>query len=66
MTEAQHIALLTRIRRLQGAAMVAGYPSALYDDMLSDWQRLARPHYARANGARPATEVLWIKPMTKP
>jgi DNA adenine methylase len=59
-TEAQHIALLQRLNTLQGVAMVAGYPSELYDDMLSRWQRLERIHYARSNGIRKATEVLWI------
>jgi DNA adenine methylase len=59
-TEAQHVTLLQRLNTLQGAAMVAGYPSELYDDMLSSWRRIERAHYARSNGTRKATEVLWI------
>ena len=45
----------------QGRAVVAGYPSELYDDMLKGWQRIERPHRA-AGSQRPRTEVLWISP----
>jgi DNA adenine methylase len=62
MTEAQHIELLTRLNAIKGRAMVAGYPSGLYDDMLKDWTRLEKSHYARSNGVRKSTEVLWITP----
>jgi site-specific DNA-adenine methylase len=54
MTEAEHIALLERIKQLEGTAIVAGYPSELYDDTLAGWRREERPHYARSNGVRPA------------
>lgn len=46
---------------IQGWAVVAGYPSELYDDMLQGWQRIERPHRA-AGSQRPRTEVLWIRP----
>ena len=61
LTEAQHAALLTRLQGIQGRAVVAGYPSELYDDMLKGWQRIERPHRA-AGSLRPRTEVLWISP----
>ncbi|GHU24786.1 hypothetical protein FACS189497_00510 [Betaproteobacteria bacterium] len=40
--------------------MVTGYPSALYDTLLDHWHRLERPHFARSNGVRKNTEVLWL------
>ena len=61
LTEAQHVELLTRLLGIQGRAVVAGYPSELYDDMLKGWQRIERPHRA-AGSQRPRTEVLWISP----
>lgn len=61
MSQAQHVQLLERLLAIQGKAVVAGYPSQLYDDMLSGWQRVERPHRA-AGSRRPRMEVLWIKP----
>ena len=61
LNQAQHVALLERLQALKGMAVVAGYPSELYDDMLRGWQRVERPH--RAAGSRRArTEVLWLSP----
>jgi DNA adenine methylase len=62
LSDAQHEALLTLLRGVRGRAMIAGYASALYDDLLTGWQRLTRPHYAASSGAKARTEVLWIKP----
>jgi DNA adenine methylase len=62
LSEAAHIELLTLMRSLKGRVMVCGYPSELYDDMLHDWRRLTRKHYAASRGMRPRTEVLWISP----
>ena len=63
MTDAQHVALLTLLRGRQGQVMISGYASELYDDLLADWRRLTRQHYAAADcGAKVRTEVLWIKP----
>ncbi|PAX17107.1 DNA methyltransferase [Vandammella animalimorsus] len=64
MDEAQHVQLLERLRTIQGRAVVAGYPSELYDDLLSSWQRVQRPHRA-AGSARARTEVLWISPVKR-
>ena len=61
LTQAQHVALLEQLLTIQGRAMVAGYPSDLYDNMLQGWQRIERKHFA--SGSRQArTEVLWISP----
>jgi DNA adenine methylase len=62
MTKDQHVALLTLLRNIQGMAMISGYASDLYDDLLHDWQRVERPHYAAASGSQPRTDVLWISP----
>jgi DNA adenine methylase len=64
LSDDDHGALLTQLRAIQGRAMVCGFASALYDDLLHDWTRLTRQHYACAGGAGPQTrtEVLWIKP----
>ena len=59
LTEQQYVQLLERLQSIQGMAMIAGYPSDLYDSMLRDWQRVERPHRA-AGSQRTRTEVLWI------
>lgn len=61
LTEAEHVALLERLLAIRGRAVLAGYPSALYDRLLSGWQRVQRHH--RAASSQPLrTEVLWISP----
>ena len=63
LTEAHHIELLSLLRSLQGRVMISGYPSDLYDDLLHDWQRITRNHYAATPGGPGArTEALWISP----
>lgn len=57
----QHQALLERLKAVQGMVVLAGYPSALYDEGLKGWQRVERPHRA-AGSLRPRTEVLWLSP----
>jgi len=61
MSEAEHIALLEQLRQVKGKVVLAGYPSALYDKRLHDWQRLERKHYA-LRSPNPRTEVLWLSP----
>jgi DNA adenine methylase len=60
MTDDDHSALLTFLRGLVGMVVLSGYPSDLYDNMLSDWQRVERKAFA--DGAQERTEVLWINP----
>lgn len=60
LTDEDHSELLTFLRGLRGMVILSGYPSALYDDALSDWRRIERK--ALADGARERTEVLWINP----
>ena len=62
MDKADHGRLLGALRGLEGAVVLSGYPSALYDEALADWTRLERA--ALADGARPRTEVLWLNART--
>jgi DNA adenine methylase len=63
MTDADHAALLAVLQTLEGAVVLSGYPHPMYDEALKGWQRIERK--ALADGARPRTEVLWIKaPLT--
>ncbi len=58
LTTDDHRKLLTFLRGLRGMVVLSGYPCALYDEVLSDWQRVERK--ALADGAKARTEVLWI------
>ncbi|MDR1350853.1 MAG: DNA adenine methylase [Zoogloeaceae bacterium] len=62
MNDAEHVQLLAQLAAVQGRVMITGYASDLYDDLLTDWQRLTRKHYAAASGPVSRTEVLWIRP----
>ena len=60
MTDDQHRELATFLRTLGGGVIVSGYACDLYDrELYPDWQRVERP--ATADGARPRTEVLWMR-----
>ena len=61
LDEQGHRELLATLCGVKGMVVLAGYPSALYDDELDGWQRVERPHYA-AGSAKVRTEVLWISP----
>lgn len=61
LNQAQHVALLERLLNVQGMVVIAGYPSELYDDMLTGWRRIERPHHA-SGSKRVRTEVLWLSP----
>lgn len=53
-----HLRLLEALRGLQGAVMLSGYPTPVYDEGLPGWHRIERK--ALADGAAERTEVLWI------
>lgn len=56
-TEADHLALLERLRTLPCAVLLSGYPSALYDEALPEWQTL---ELQVMNQAGVRTEKLWF------
>lgn len=58
MTEDDHCKLAECLKSLQGMVILSGYPSALYDDLFSDWRKVSRD--AHADGARNRTECLWM------
>jgi DNA adenine methylase len=61
LSPAEHLELLEVVKGLQGACVVSGYPSPLYDDALEGWERhqtSARISAGRGGGVR--TEVVWI------
>lgn len=63
MSEDDHTALLDVLLDLEGAVVVSGYPSALYNDRLAGWARhetAARISAGRGTGVR--TECLWLNP----
>jgi DNA adenine methylase len=61
MSEEDHIALLDVLLDLEGAVVVSGYPSALYDQRLAGWAKhetAARISAGRGTAFR--TECLWL------
>jgi len=62
LDDTQHVELLTLLKGCKSKVLISGYASALYDDLLTGWQRLTRKHYAASACTETRTEVLWIKP----
>ncbi len=61
MTDADHVALTDLLGTLEGAVLLSGYDTHLYDSL--GWTRIEREALAdggRADGARPRLEVLWL------
>ncbi|NGZ18009.1 DNA adenine methylase [Vibrio aestuarianus] len=56
-TRADHIKLLKTIRDLPAKVIISGYPSKLYDEMLSDWNKKEFQVMSRG-GVR--TECVWF------
>jgi DNA adenine methylase len=57
LTDGQHVELLDRLRRIPAAVILSGYPSALYDSLLSDWKTCEFQVMTRGG---PRTEKLWF------
>ena len=55
--DADHAALPDLLRSLPCQVMVSGHPSALHDEMLPDWRRVALQVTTQA---RVRTEVVWL------
>lgn len=58
MTDADHAKLAEVLGELEGAVILSGYPSELYDQLYAGWHRIEKS--AQADGARARTEVLWL------
>lgn len=61
MFEDDHQELLEALLDIQGMAIISGYHSDLYDDLLKDWDLVEKDTQGTANGD-PRTEVLWLSP----
>ena len=58
MTTEDHVAFLADVVTLNGAVVISGYATALYDEALHGWRRVTRA--ALADGALKRVEVLWL------
>lgn len=67
MTHDQHVELLSMLNEIQGQAVVSGYDSELYNDMLSGWRTIRKTAKSAIQNSKSLkdrgdrTEVLWIK-----
>lgn len=60
MSPSDHAELLDAVASSRAMIVLSGYPSPVYDEALTGWQRLDLK--ARAHGNQPRTECLWINP----
>jgi len=62
LTNDDHRELAQVLSSLEGAVIVSGYPSDLYEEIYAGWIRAEREGTAwGATGHRPKTEVLWMR-----
>jgi DNA adenine methylase len=63
MTEDDHIELIQLLQTVEGKVLLSGYNSDLYNDTLSDWEKVQFPsRAASARGTVLRNECVWIKP----
>ena len=61
MTADDHRTLLGRLKAIRGRAMVSGYPSELYDELLRGWRREeCRVKSQMSNSGLDRIEVIWM------
>jgi DNA adenine methylase len=59
MSEAKHVELAEKLNKTDGAVLVSGYHSALYDELYKGW--IKREKGTKASGHGDRVEVLWMK-----
>lgn len=59
MDDTEHRQLAAALNELSGMVIVSGYPSPLYDEIFSGWERVQRSHVADKGNMR--TEVAWLR-----
>lgn len=64
MDENDHVQLLEALLQHKGSAIVSGYASELYDQILKGWQRITVQRYNQ--NCDPRTEVLWCNFLSTP
>jgi DNA adenine methylase len=60
LSDAGHRRLADVLHAIRGMAVISGYPGSLYCELYAGWPVVTRR--ARTNGARAATEALWLSP----
>lgn len=58
LTDDAHRALAERLKQAEGAVVLSGYHSPLYEELYGEWVRIERK--AHADGARDRVECLWL------
>ena len=60
MSEEDHIELAKALHAVKGMAVLSGYPSALYDELYSDWKKISKSSTAQNGKGR--VECIWLSP----
>lgn len=61
MSDAQHLELLATVKSLQGMVVMCGYPSALYELELADWQiHTTTSRISAGRGTALRAECVWL------
>lgn len=63
-TDDDHRNLAAALQKIQGMAIISGYPSDLYNDLFSGWKRVERKA-SKDNGVKKAVECIWISPKAR-
>lgn len=58
MSDTEHRELLELLKKHKGKVIISGYDSALYNDLLGDWERHEIVSYTQSGDKR--TEVIWM------
>lgn len=58
-SDQDHFEMLDAAANLKGMVIISGYENDLYNEKLKGWNKVKKETYA--DGAKPRTEVLWIK-----
>lgn len=63
MADEDHRELARALNRIEGMAIVSGYPSPLYEELYAGWQMITK-EVAQNNQSEAKTEALWLNPKT--
>lgn len=61
MTDADHEELARALNRIEGMAIVSGYPSPLYEGLYAGWQMITK-ELSQNNQSEAKIEALWLSP----
>ncbi|MGH2505667.1 MAG: DNA adenine methylase, partial [Ktedonobacterales bacterium] len=60
MSDAEHTALATALRAVQGRAAVSSYRCDLMDTLYGDWKLIEAPTKNCHSSKQPRTEAIWV------